>query len=123
MANILLIDDDEGVRDVILSTLKRAGHTVSVAVNGVEAGRSLKTETPALVITDIIMPERDGLETILALQHDKRMIPVIAMTGMWNKSSLYLKIAKDLGAVKILTKPFEMQELIAATNEVLGNSK
>jgi two-component system response regulator (stage 0 sporulation protein F) len=120
MAQILVVDDDDMVRQVIVSALTREGYTVAEAANGREAVEQLKLRPSDLVITDILMPERDGLETIISLSGESRNVPIIAMTGLSSHSALYLEMAQTFGALHILEKPFEMAELVRITREVLA---
>lgn len=120
MPSILVVDDDEMVRDAIAAALKRAGYTVLEAADGREAATRFKREPVDLVITDILMPERDGLETIQALNRGADSVPIIAMTGFSSRSSLYLEMARTFGAVRVLEKPFELTELIAVTRALLA---
>jgi two-component system chemotaxis response regulator CheY len=122
MPRILVVDDDEMVRDAIASALKRAGYAVSEAANGREAAELFRSEPADLVITDILMPEKDGLETILTLNRGSGAVPIIAMTGLSSRSSLYLEMAKTFGAVRVLEKPFELTELVGVTRELLAAS-
>ncbi len=108
------------VRDAIASALKRSGYMVLEAADGREAAIRFKREPVDLVITDILMPERDGLETIQALSSGAREVPIIAMTGLSSRSSLYLEMARTFGAVRVLEKPFELTELIRVTKELLA---
>ncbi len=120
MASILVVDDDEMVRDALASALKRGGYTVLEAADGREAAARFSREAVDLVVTDILMPERDGLETIQALSRGAGSVPIIAMTGFSSRSSLYLEMARTFGAVRVLEKPFELSELLAVTRELLG---
>ena len=120
MAHILVVDDDQMVRDVIVSVLTREGYTVSQAANGREAAEQFQKLPADLVVTDILMPERDGLETIMALTGGKNSVPIIAMTGLSSTSALYLEMARTFGALRILEKPFEMSELVRIAGEVLS---
>lgn len=120
MPSILVVDDDDMVRDAIASALKRSGYTVLEAADGREAAIRFKREPVDLVITDILMPERDGLETIQALSNGSGSVPIIAMTGLSSRSSLYLEMARTFGAVRVLEKPFELTELIRVTKELLA---
>ena len=119
MANILVVDDHQPMRQLICLLLESAGHTVVEAFNGHEARHKLQGEKFDLLITDILMPECDGIEIIMDLQRDQKDLPVIAITGMVTDSELYLKVAKSLGAKATLVKPFSEKELFAATNEAL----
>ena len=121
MASILAIDDDAMVRGMLVATLSSAGHAV-VDVDNARGGlQSIRASLPDLVITDIVMPGKDGIETIIELRRDFPKLPVIAMSGQSEFSPLYLKMAKPLGAVKILKKPFSMDVLLRAVDEVLAD--
>ncbi len=123
MRHILVVDDDESVRQVIASALKREGYTVQEAANGREAVEHLKQRAVDLVITDILMPEQDGLETIMSVSGENRAVPIIAMTGLSSHSALYLEMARTFGALRILEKPFEMAELVRIAGEVLQENR
>ena len=118
MAHILVIDDDEMVRAMTKAALETGGHSVSTAADGREAARKVDQEKFDLLITDIIMPDRDGLEVITGLKGRARM-PVIAMTGLFIDAALYLKIAQTLGADRTIQKPFTGQQLLHLVREVL----
>lgn len=120
MARILVVDDDEMVRDAIASALRRAGYTVDEASNGREAAERFQSQPADLVITDILMPERDGLETIMTLTRDTGGVPIVAMTGLSSRSALYLEMARTFGAVRVLEKPFELTELVDVTRELIA---
>jgi DNA-binding response OmpR family regulator len=119
MARILIVDDDDTICSLVALILTQAGHTAIAVQNGRDAARLLHREPYDLVITDILMPERDGLETIMALRREKKQVPVIAMSGMSRDAPLYLEVAKKLGAVRTLAKPFTGPELVALVNGVL----
>ena len=121
MAEILLVDDIEGVRKTIGSMLKRGGHSVTPAANGVEAIALLKTRRFDLVVTDIVMPEGDGTEVILFLDKMANRPRIIGMSG--GGSQLSPRLALLIARVKadaVLTKPFENTELMAAIGRLLG---
>lgn len=120
MAHILLIDDDDPVRDMLRQTLAHFGHTVIEARNGKE-GLSLFPHTNAdLLITDIVMPEMEGLELLMELRKRKPPIKIIAISGGGRGTAAdYLRTAKFMGAAKVLAKPFTNEALLAAINEVL----
>jgi CheY-like chemotaxis protein len=122
MARILLIEDDHSVRAVLRMSLTGVGHTVTEARNGKEGLDLFKRAGADLVITDIIMPEKEGLEVLRELK--KKQIPpvkVIAISGGGVSQSAgdALRMAKLLGADQVLAKPFSNDTLIAAINEVL----
>lgn len=120
MAHILLIDDDELLRNVLAKALGHAGHLVIQAADGLQ-GVELAHATPVdLVITDLIMPVQEGVETIVKLRRERPGLPIIAISGGLTNSSTYLEIAAKIGATQVLPKPFTPQELLAAIEEVLG---
>src|SRR5690349_18909672 len=100
MARILVADDEKEIRRVIVTTLRREGHDVVEAENGAEAGKVLAHETPDLIITDVVMPDRDGLEMLMGLQNEGRWVRVVAISGAREQAELFLRMAKRLGAVK-----------------------
>src|SRR4051812_35167901 len=108
MARILVIDDNEDVRAVVCGALESAGHEVVHAADGAR-GVELQRRSPvALVITDILMPEKEGLETIVDLKQEFPQLRIIAMSGAGARlTANYLFMARDLGAHAVLSKPFE----------------
>jgi DNA-binding response OmpR family regulator len=121
MARILIIEDDNAVCTMLRLTLTHFGHTVIEARNGKEGLRLFKETNADLVITDIVMPEKDGL-AVLAELRNKQVPPVkiIAISGGGRQSAAdNLKMAKLLGAAKVLAKPFSNEALMAAINELL----
>jgi DNA-binding NtrC family response regulator len=121
MARILVIDDAAAVRELLEQMLRLAGHEVLLAGNGKEGLDLLRRQPVELVITDLFMPEKEGLETIQELQRDFSNLPVIAMSGEPGMPSL-LGIAKRFGAVKTIEKPFDRTEMMAAIDEALRSS-
>jgi CheY-like chemotaxis protein len=119
MAHILIIDDDDQFRAMLCQLIERNGHDVTEASGGKE-GIRLYRENPAdLVITDIIMPGKDGIETIQELKKDFPHIKIIAISGGGRLSPQdYLLLAKMLGAQRILSKPIELAELSKAIEEL-----
>ena len=121
MADILLIDDEEIFREVLAAALTQAGHTVRQAGDGF-VGLKLFRERPAeLVITDIVMPEKEGLDTIRDLHRDFPDARIIAMSGgLAHDSKLYLHMAEKFGAAAVLPKPFSLADLHQTVNTVLA---
>jgi CheY-like chemotaxis protein len=120
MARVLLIEDDDLLRDVLAQSLAAGGHDVVQASNG-EEGVTLFRAAPAdIVVTDIVMPVQEGVETIMQLRKHRRDLPIIAMSGGVPHSKLYLGIAGKIGAHKILAKPFTPAQLQEAINEALA---
>jgi len=120
MASILVIDDDDSVRALVRSILEREGHQVREAENG-ETGLTLYRDKPAdLVITDIMMPGRDGMEVTLALTQEFLNARVIAITGETGNHN-FLNVAKLFGARRILQKPFGVEDLRQAVRFTLSH--
>ncbi len=120
MALILLVDDDDLVRLTLETALTRAGHEVVSAVNGVAALEKLQDVEVDVVVTDLIMPEKEGIETILEIRRSKAKLPIIAISGGGRgEAGDYLKLAGHLGADRVLNKPFAPAALLAAVEECL----
>ena len=123
MRRILIIDDDHHILLMIKKMLERAGFEVDLASNGVEGLKLFKEIPVDLVITDIIMPEKEGLETIRAMRRLCPDLKIIAMSGGGKISAdNYLDAAKIFGASKVLGKPFSQKQLVSAVNDILGES-
>src|SRR5262245_41781722 len=108
MQKILIIDDEQDTRLVLRETLEDAGFWVQEATNGAEALRLCRITPMDLIITDLFMPEKDGLEFLMELRRRNRILPVIAMSGggrIFSKDEALL-VAEDLGATAVLNKPF-----------------
>jgi DNA-binding response OmpR family regulator len=123
MAKILLIDDDEALRRVLSKALGHAGHTVIQASDGQQGMELARVTGVDLVVTDLVMPVREGVETILYLRRERPTLPIIAISGDGSNSELYLEIAAKIGAKRILPKPFTPPELIQLIDVVLGNAE
>jgi CheY-like chemotaxis protein len=119
MARILIADDQASVRSLIRSILEAAGHKVVEARNGQEAIR-LSSEEDDLVVTDVLMPEKDGLEVVRHIKQQKRKSPVLVVTSGWTNSEVdLLKVATTLGADRVLAKAKVRGELLAVVTEML----
>jgi len=123
MARILLIEDDEPIRGMFSELLVRAGHEVVPMANGRDAAKVRREIAASLVITDILMPERDGLEAIGELREDAPDVKIIAISGGRKIGpELYLESAAALGADRTFAKPIDGVELLAAVDELLGEA-
>ena len=121
MKTILLVDDNEAFRRLLRKTLESAGYSVLQAGNGVEALTIFQGQPVDLVITDLIMPEKEGLETILELRKLSSTVKIIAISGGGRlDADDYLPLAKGFGAARTLTKPFLAAEILTAVAEVLS---
>ena len=110
--HILLVDDDAAVRDSVAMVLLDAGFTVEQAENGIDAMRRLKQRVPDLVVTDILMPEKEGIECIREIRSLAPEVPVIAISGAGGGQADYLGMARLLGAAAVLAKPFDPMALV-----------
>jgi DNA-binding response OmpR family regulator len=124
MAHILVIDDEQAIVDALRQILERAGHEVLVAPHGESALRLFDSQFDLypidLVITDIWMPEQDGLETIMQLRKRSSAIKILAMSGGGRYGLMeFLKVAKQLGADSTLHKPFTQMEVLEAVRGLL----
>ena len=121
MARILVIDDEAELRQIICNTLKLGGHEVIEARNGREGVDRYSDATVDLVITDIMMPESDGFETIIALRRGHPDVKIVAISGGGRVGDTnYLMLAERLGADRILAKPFQREQLLAAVRDCLA---
>lgn len=121
MAQILLVDDNEPLLELTGRVLQRAGHQVSLSTNGRDALNLVQDKTFDLVITDLVMPEKEGIETILELRRKFPALRIIAMSGGGLADpETNLKLARHLGAVHTLAKPFSSEEFLAAVASVLS---
>ncbi len=120
MQSILVIDDEEHLREAMRFTLEEEGYAVVDAENG-RAGIDIYRQSPTdLIITDIIMPDYEGMETILAFKREFPESRIIAMSGREQSGPVsFLSMAQKLGAGQTLNKPFRRAELLSAVREVL----
>ena len=123
MGRVMVVEDDNSVRELLREILKRAGHEVMAAGNGKEA-LALYKKTPAdLIITNILMPEKEGLETIQELRRENPDIKIIAISGGGQIGPAdYLEVARRFGAMRTFSKPFDRKELLKAVDELLEQS-
>lgn len=121
MAEILIIDDEVQLRRVINRILTGMGHTVHEAANGAEGLEVFQQVKPALVITDIVMPDSEGIETIQELLRLAPTVPIVAISG-GSAHALYLRAAMALGAVATLEKPFHADQLTKIVADLLGSA-
>jgi CheY-like chemotaxis protein len=118
MAEILVIDDYVSDRYVMAEALACAGHTVWQAENGAEGVALCRKQLPTLVITDIVMAGKDGIETVRELRKLAPNLPILAVSGT-EHSAVYLSAITLLGADEVLTKPFKFHQLIATVERLL----
>lgn len=124
MANILLVDDDETFRRMLSLALKRLGHEVVEVPNGLTAWAKYEESASDLVIMDLIMPEKEGLETIRQFRQNRASVKILAISGGGRvDASNLLTVARQFGANEILPKPFSIDELEAVLNRLLPAAK
>ena len=124
MAHVLVIDDDADVRCIIRRAVQSDGHTVTEAGDGAEGLRRFTEGAVDLVITDILMPEREGIETIIELRRQQADLPILAISGgsaLTERDGLLVS-ADLLGATRVLPKPFALDQLRALVHGLLGRA-
>lgn len=121
MKTILIIEDNESMLQMMRDLLTRSGYTVFTAVDGMQGLQVFHTHSPDLVITDIIMPDREGLEVIMELTRHQPRPRIIAVSGGGMlEPQTYLFLAEKLGADHVLAKPFRPAELLAVIKRLLA---
>jgi len=131
LARVIIIDDEEDIRIVLKEVFVRAGFEVEVASDGNDGLNLLRDKGADLVITDIIMPGRDGVQTVYDIRMEFPNTKIIVMSGGGNlqpreyeptaiKTTAYLASAAAVGADLTLTKPFDRKELVKAANELIA---
>jgi len=122
MYDILVVDDEPMIRDGLKVALEMEGHRAITACDGNEAIKLAVERNPQLIITDIIMPESDGIEVICTMKERNPEIKILAISGGGRISANdHLKIAKQLGATGVLAKPFTTEDLICEINKLFEN--
>ena len=120
MAAILVIEDDDLHALFLKQWLEHSGYTVWLAANGAEGLKKYKDHGADLIITDLIMPEKEGIETIQEFAQMNARVPIIAISGGGrNQPDAYLEIASKLGAWRTFAKPYPIKSLIAAIQELI----
>ena len=122
MANVLVVDDDALFREIAQEMLTQAGHAVILVNDGAKVAHLPAEPAPELAVVDMLMPERDGIETIGDLQSRWPSIKVIAVSagGKSLEPDLLLRAAKALGADATLTKPLDRAAFVALVRQLLG---
>jgi DNA-binding NtrC family response regulator len=121
MAKILVIDDDVIVRETIVQILEDGGHQVVSAEDGKRGMAAFRSERPDLIITDIIMPEQEGIQTITEIRGVQPNAKIIAISGGGRIGNTdFLKIARHLGAFDAIAKPFDPDDLLSRVGRCLN---
>jgi CheY-like chemotaxis protein len=121
MPSVLVVDDEDAIRHLIRETLEQAGYQVNEARDGKEGLLRYRQVPSDVVIMDILMPDQDGLESILTLRREFPQAKIIAITGGSDMIGIlnFLDVAKMLGARRTLQKPFEMKQLLDVVRDEL----
>lgn len=125
MVRILIVDDEPSVRDMVVAMIEPTGYQVIEAGNGAEACTACKEVSVDLIITDIVMPVKNGIDLIMEVKKEYPDISVIAMSGGGGITGRYdyLEIAKLVGAKNILKKPFDMADLRSAVDNIFNKEE
>ena len=118
--HVLVIDDDADLRELIRDSLEHEGFEVAIAANGARGLESQRRKPAHIVITDIFMPEKEGMETLIALREEFPRTQIIVMSGGGGGRQTvdYLGVARQLGAARSFRKPFDLHSLCAAVREL-----
>jgi YesN/AraC family two-component response regulator len=124
MSRILIIDDETAISIMLKKMVEKAGYEAMTAENGNEGLELFGSFKPDLLITDIVMPEKEGLELIFELRRKNPKLKIIAISGGGRfQYEGYLNSAKHLGANKIFQKPLDLKELMSSISELLSNKE
>ncbi len=123
MNRILVIDDDEDLREMMHLILAADGNDVEVASDGAAGIARLRERTFDLVVTDIFMPDQDGIETIALVRSEQPQMRIVAISGggKAGRAGGYLRTALDIGADAAISKPFDQAELLATVRRLLAS--
>ena len=120
MKKVLIIDDDQDFRRMLCSKLKKSGYDVVEAEDGVKGIERFMENAVSLVVTDIIMPEKEGMETILELKKIDPSVKIIVVSGGGRSvPEDYLSIAEYFGAIKSFRKPFNLGEFVKTVDNLI----
>ena len=122
MTHVMVIDDDEQIRELLRETLERDGYEVVTAANGDEGIRLHRSKSADVIITDILMPVREGISTIHELRNEFPDVKIIAITGGGHSGPLshYLSMANQIGAHRVIAKPFVRRQILDAVSELVN---
>jgi CheY-like chemotaxis protein len=109
-----LVDDNQALRELLVESLQHSGYEVESAADGCAALKIYRQSSFDLVITDLVMPEKEGLETIIDLRKIQPKIKILAISG-----TAYLPLAGKLGATQLLSKPFTVSQILERIKTLL----
>ena len=120
MPHVLVIDDEELVRELLRRALELDGYEVRTAEDGEQGLRLLREQAVDLVVIDMVMPNKEGLETIIELHHNSPEVKIIGISGAGEGTGSYLHMAERLGASRTFSKPLNLPQFLAAVRELLS---
>ena len=120
MAKVLVIDDEAGIRGIMCRVLEAAGHDIVAFANGGGAIEHVRQAPADLLITDLFMPDVEGIETIREIHRLRADMPIIAISGVDFEGGDYLRVARKFGAVATLRKPFLPADLVELVSRLLS---
>ena len=125
MTRVLIVDDDPDIRASLGVVLRAAGYETLTAADGAQGLACIYAEHIDVLVIDVFMPERDGIETIAEVRRECPRLKVIAMSGGGDrrKRADYLEVARQIGADSTLSKPFDASRLLVALRDVIGASR
>jgi len=120
---VLVVDDSADIRGMLQAQLEMEGFDVATAPDGARALALLGRQRADLIITDLFMPDKDGIETILEIREKYPALQIVAMSG-WDsrQGSDYLKVAREIGAVRTVKKPFELTDIVKIVRDLMPPS-
>lgn len=113
MARILIVEDSKDFRSLLQARLEMEGFEVAAASSGADALQVMARQPADVIVTDVFMPDKDGLETILEMRARYPEARIVAMSGWQSSRGVdYLRVAREIGAAHILRKPFDLEEMV-----------
>jgi len=120
LSSILIIDDDPRILEMLQEVLSEAGHVCQCVPDGSDGLKALARTEFDLVVTDLIMPRMEGVETIMTMRERGHKMPILAISGGSRSGCDFLPIAAGTGATRTLSKPFSMRQFLDVVVELLG---
>jgi DNA-binding response OmpR family regulator len=123
MARILLLEDSEDFRCLLQTRLEMEGFEVAAASSGADALRLMARAPADVILTDLFMPEKDGLETIVEMRARYPNTAIVAMSGWQSRKGVdYLTVARDIGAAHTVRKPFDLAEVVQVLRQLVSRA-
>ena len=120
MARILVVDDDPTMRALLRKRLESVGHEIDEAEDGVEGVRAIRRGGVDLLVTDVLMPEKGGIEALMEIREEYPDLKVLIVTGHSpTESEAFQNVARQFGAARVFTKPLDFDAFLAAVSELL----